>query len=404
MRINFFVENYIAGGVERYYGDLISGLPARDFTVRLFVNPINGLSERLKMLIQRPIDWVPYQCLTNTKLDYELFKSNDMRHANVLTSCVKLITRIPVGVIGQMTLRQLLRRYPADVWHIINGGYPGAEGCRAAAFAARSLGSSKVIMSMLSYPFPRKTPLDAILDRQMVRTLDCIAPNSAFAGQGMTTLRGFPPNRVHPILSGTPPPSNEPEAGHRMRAELGLPESSILIGTVATLEPLKGHLVLLDAARQLCDEFPNVFFILSGDGIMRPQLEQYIQQHNLSQQVRLLGYRDARLLVNAFDLVAFPSLYEGLPFAIQEAMALAKPIVATNVGGIPEEIDDKVSGLLVPPHNSEALAQALRQLLRSPDRAAQMGQAAQDKYYRLFTPQHMVNAFVHLYGEVARSC
>lgn len=399
-RIDFFIENYIPGGVERYYGDLISGLPKDQFDVRLFANPISGLEDRLKSLIRRPFEWVPYRVLTNTRLDYELYKSNRSGGSSTPVLLGKLITRIPVAASCQIGVFRLLGKYPGDVLHIINGGYPGAEACRGAAMVAKRAGFRRVILSILSYPYPRRMPWDAWVDRRVMSAVDDISPNSAFAGKGMVTLRGFSENIVHPVLSGTPPPAYDPEAGCRLRTRLNLPERSLLVGTVAALEPMKGHLVLLEAVRELGDEFPDAHFIFSGDGIMRPQLEQYIAHYDLAGRVHLLGYdKDARLLNNAFDLIAFPSFYEGLPFAILEAMALGKPIVATSVGGIPEQIDNGISGLLVPPRDSHALADGLRQLIRMPHRAEQMGTAAREKYYRQFTPQQMVNAFLPLYAE-----
>jgi glycosyltransferase involved in cell wall biosynthesis len=112
----------------------------------------------------------------------------------------------------------------------------------------------------------------------------------------------------------------------------------------------------------------------------------------------LLGFTpDARALTNAFDLVAFPSFYEGMPIAILEAMALAKAIVSTNVGGIPEEIEHGLSGWLVPARNSAALADGLRRLLRDRDWAQQLGQAAHARFYQYFTLQHMQAAYQDWY-------
>ena len=253
-------------------------------------------------------------------------------------------------------------------------------------------------MSMLSYPYPRHNALDAMLDRTISRSVDGLSPNSAIAGRGLVELREFPVRLIRPIPSGTNPPSSEVAAGARLRAELGLPADSVVIGTVAALEPLKGHLVLLEAARQICAEFSQAYFVISGEGVMRPQLEAYIRDQQLRNRVYLLGFTpDARALTNAFDLVAFPSFYEGMPIAVLEAMALARPIVATNVGGIPEEIEHAVSGWLVPPRDSAALADGLCSLLRDRDLAHRLGQAAQNRFYEHFTLQHMQAAYQEWY-------
>jgi glycosyltransferase involved in cell wall biosynthesis len=397
LRLNIFIENYLPGGLERFCWDLINGLPA-EFEVTLLANPIPGVTDRVAAAIQRPIDFQLYQVDTATRLDYEWLQANRLGGSMLLRRVFKALTRWPLHMRGRAQLRSLLRRQPADVLHIINGGYPGAEGCLLAAQVARELRFPKVLMSILSYPYPRRTALDARLDRQVAQTVDLFSPNSAAAGRGLIELRGFAPDRIRPIASGTPPPPLDLTAGARLRAELGLPADSLIVGTVAALEPLKGHLVLLEAIAQIQHEFPQAYFVFSGEGVMRPQLEDFIRRHQLNNQVYLLGFtKDARAITNAFDAVAFPSFYEGMPIAILEAMALAKPIVASAVGGIPEEIEDGVSGWLTPPRDSAALAVALRRLLGDFDLARAIGAAGRERYYRLFTVQHMVDDYIKLY-------
>jgi glycosyltransferase involved in cell wall biosynthesis len=404
-RLNLCVENYWTGGLERFYFDLINGLPAEQFEITLFANPINGLGERLQSFVHRPIKWVPYHNLTTSQLDYRLLRLNPPQFGAVLAFACRNIARWPLHLSSQRTWRHLWQQYPAEVLHIVNGGYPGAQGCLTAALAARAAGCPRILMSVLSYPFPLKRQQESSLDQQILAAVDCLIPNSVAAGQGLVSLRHFPADRVTPIQGGTAAPPVDREAGQRLRQELGLPAQSLLIGTVAVLEPLKGHLVLLDAVRRLQSEFPHAHFIFVGDGRLRPQLEAYLQAHQLADRVSLLGYRkDVPQIINAFDVVAFPSLHEGLPYAIQEAMALAKPIVASRVGGIPEEIDDGRSGLLVPPGDSQALADGLRQLLRSPMQAAEMGRGAQEKYARQFTLGRMVEGFIQLYCRGERPC
>jgi glycosyltransferase involved in cell wall biosynthesis len=400
LRINFFVENYVAGGLERFYFDLINGLPIDGFDVTLLANPLEGLAERLGLFLKRPVNWVPYKNVTATTLDYRVFHAHDRRRLNRFIQAGRLIARFPLHVASRIRLRGLFERHPGDIMHIINGGYPGAQGCITAARAAQLAGFRRILMSVQSSPYPRKSRLDVLLDRQLLRAVDCLVPNSLAAGQALISLRGFPKSKISPIQTGTPPPPYSSGVGVRLRSELGLPADSILIGTVAALELLKGHLVLLEALCTIQMEFPRAHLIFLGDGIARSHIDSYIQAHHLKGRVSLLGHRDdARLLTNAFDIVVLPSLYEGLPISILEAMALAKPIVATNVGGIPEEIDHEVSGLLFPPRDSRALADALKKLLHFPTEAARMGEAAQKKYYSRFTAQHMVESFLGLYSQ-----
>jgi len=399
------VENYWIGGLERFYFDLINGLPAEEFELTLFANPIHGLAERLKERIHRPFQWIAYHNLTTTRLDYALLSRRPRRLSRALGFVCRRLTGAPLYLYSQRTLQRLWQAHPADVVHVINGGYPGGQGCRTAALAARAAGCSSVLMSILSYPQPPRSPWDGVLDQRVVKAVNSLIPNSLTAGQGLVKLRHFPADKIIPIQGGIAPPLADNEAGLRLHQELGLPADSLLVGTVAVLEPIKGHLVLLDAVRQLQPEFPKAHFVFVGEGQLRPQLEVYLRAHQLDGSVSLLGHRpDVPEIVNAFDIFAFPSRHEGLPYAIQEAMALSKPIVASRVGGIPEEIDDGKSGLLVPPGDSGALADALRKLLRSAALRLEFGRAAQEKFRRQFTLQHMLDAFIQLYTQENSPC
>jgi len=400
MHLNIFVENYVAGGLEKFYFDLIDGLIGTGFKITLLTNHLEGLEDRIRDFIDSSVQWIPYKNVTSTTLDYQIWKVHRVNYRRGASLVGSVIARLPLHFASHVRLRSLFRGHPADIVHIINGGYPGAQGCITAASAARSAGIRYRIMSVQSCPFPRKNAFDKIMDRQLARDLNILVPNSRAAGQGLRLLRGFPESKIFPIQSGTPAPRFDPDAGVQMRAEIGLPAKSVMIGVVAALEPMKGHLVILKALREIKAEFPQLHLIFVGEGVMRRQIEEFISHNDLEGRVTLLGHRnDARRLTNAFDIVALPSFLEGLPIAILEAMALGKPIVATNVGGIPEEIDHEISGLLVPPCDSLALADSLRQLLRSPVYAEQLGLAAREKYHRQFTSKQMVGSFIKLYNQ-----
>jgi len=401
MNVNLVVENYIPGGLERFVFDLINGLDSERYQVNLLCNSIPGLDERLKWNVHRPLNFLPYSNLTTARLGACLTASRRTRWQTALMRAIRFSAWWPLLASSILNMRRLLQTCLPGVVHIINGGYPGAQGCLAAAIAAQRLKCPRIILSVQSYPFPRRFWFDKLVDRWIAQAVNVIVPNSLTAGQALINLRGFPAYKVSTIQTGTLPPPYDPAASAQLRAELNLPRDSILVGTVAALEPMKGHRVLLEAIQHIHPEFPQVKFVFLGEGTARAALEAYIRTHALESVVRLAGHRhDAQRLTNAFDLIAFPSLYEGLPIAILEAMALAKPIVATAVGGIPEEIDHGRSGLLVAPGDSQALADGLRQLLQSPARTAQMGRAAQGKYYRQFTLEHMVEAFTGLYAQV----
>jgi glycosyltransferase involved in cell wall biosynthesis len=150
------------------------------------------------------------------------------------------------------------------------------------------------------------------------------------------------------------------------------------VGTVANLKAHKGYEHLLDAAVLVRREVPDTRFVLVGQGLLEDELRSRAHRMGLDGNVIFTGYReDAVSLAAAFDVFAMASLHEGLSIALIEAMALGKPSVVTNVGGLPEVVEDGVQGFVVPPADPLALAQAILTLLRDPELRRRMGEEAQ---------------------------
>ncbi|WNZ44002.1 glycosyltransferase family 4 protein [Leptolyngbya boryana CZ1] len=163
----------------------------------------------------------------------------------------------------------------------------------------------------------------------------------------------------------------------RIRVELGLAEDAQIALTVGRLADQKGYDVLIPAIRTISQTFPNVKFVWVGEGERRQALLEQLRQYQVADRVLFLGYRsDVPDLLHASDLFVFPTRFEGQPFALIEAMAQGLPIVTTNVSGIPEMIQNKVHGLLVPPNDSEQLQVALQWALSHPSEMQSMAQNA----------------------------
>ncbi len=172
----------------------------------------------------------------------------------------------------------------------------------------------------------------------------------------------------------------------RLRAillkELNLNASARLVGMVARLQPVKGHRYFIEAAGRIASAEPDAHFVLAGDGALRQEIETQAAQLGLTGRLHLLGDRaDASRLAAGFDVAVLSSLHEGLPNTVMEAMAAGVPVVATAVGGTTELIADGETGFLVPPADSEALAQRILCVLRNPAWSARM--AAQGREHVL---------------------
>jgi glycosyltransferase involved in cell wall biosynthesis len=193
------------------------------------------------------------------------------------------------------------------------------------------------------------------------------------------------------------------DARNVVRRSLGFTEADSVLIMVARFHPGKGHRVLLEAMRQLLQLYPKLKLVCLGEGEGEPEVRALCEGYGLRDCVRLVGYQqNVPAWLSAGDINVLPSFYEGFPLTTLEAMASGMPTVATNVGGIPEAIEDGVSGLLVPPGDSPRLAEALSLLLRDPGRRVRMGQAARARLLQGFDLEQQVRSTEKMYAELCR--
>jgi glycosyltransferase involved in cell wall biosynthesis len=176
------------------------------------------------------------------------------------------------------------------------------------------------------------------------------------------------------------------------------PAGMRVVGTVGHLAGHKGHRYLLEATKYLLDLEPQVGVVIVGDGKLRPALEAQAVALGIAERVCFTGFRrDVLAIMQQFEVFVFSSYLEGLGTAILDAMALRKPVVATHAGGIPEVVQDGVTGRLVPPREPYALAQAVSQLLHHPEQGRRFGDTGRQRVEQYFTAQHMATQTLHLY-------
>jgi L-malate glycosyltransferase len=184
-----------------------------------------------------------------------------------------------------------------------------------------------------------------------------------------------------------------------IRKECGVGEGPVLL-MVARLASEKGHRFLIQALPGLLAEWPSLVCLFVGEGEYREALADLARKNGVDRSCRFVGARND--LVDwyaAADVVVLPSLSEGFPFVLLEALAMSCPVVATNVNGVPEIIRDNCTGVLVPPRNPKALEAALRTLLRDPYLAARLGRAGQQAVAVRFTAEKMVQNTVKVIEE-----
>ncbi len=184
------------------------------------------------------------------------------------------------------------------------------------------------------------------------------------------------------------------------RARLGLPQEGSVIGVVGRLAPVKDHRTFLEAAVRVAAERPDTTVVVAGDGELRDSLEARARSM-LGDRVRFLGWvQDLPALYGAIDVVALTSRSEGTPVALIEAAASGTPVVATGVGGVPEVVRDRRTGLLVPPGDPVAVAAQLLTLLEDPEGARRMGEEGADWVRDRFSQERLADDLTGLYGEL----
>ena len=186
---------------------------------------------------------------------------------------------------------------------------------------------------------------------------------------------------------------------------LGIPDKSLVVGTAGRLEPVKGPEYLIEAAKNVLSKYPQAYFIFAGDGPLRQKLENRAHELGIKNNTLFLGWRrDVTKVISIYDIFAFPSLNEGMGRVLVEAMALGKPIVASDAGGIPDLVTHGINGFLVPPKNPEQLAVYIQILLCDKERRAKMGAEGKARAAK-FGKDIMVESIEKLYDALsAKTC
>jgi len=180
--------------------------------------------------------------------------------------------------------------------------------------------------------------------------------------------------------------------------EFSFDEECRIIGNIARLSPQKGQNYLIKAASVVIEQFKSVKFFFVGEGELESELKTKVQEKGLENYFIFTGHRiDIPRLLNAFEMLVIPSLFEGLCFAVIEASAIGVPVIASAVGGMRRSVIDGKTGLLIPPGDSQALAKAILWMLGHPQEAKEMGLRGRKYFEELFTQDKMVKKTAELY-------
>jgi glycosyltransferase involved in cell wall biosynthesis len=231
-----------------------------------------------------------------------------------------------------------------------------------------------------------------------MQKIDRVVAVSEDIRQRVIRERRLSPDKVMTIHYGVDLEKFAPEDQMLTRADIGVSDDHLVLGTVARFDHPKGHKYLIDAAPEIVRQFPNVRFVFVGDGPLRSDVEQQINRLELNDYFILLGFRrDVKQLLGLFNLFILPSVSEGLPNAVLEAMACSNPVVATAVNGVVEVVEEGKTGYLVPPQNSARMTEAVIKMLASPQNMKEMGKKGRERVANHFSVEQQIDKFEELY-------
>ncbi|HEU4685897.1 MAG TPA: glycosyltransferase [Nitrospira sp.] len=372
IRLLKFLAYLAIGGTERQILNLAAGLDRRRFSVEL------GCFGHLR-------DQVAVDLSHTRVLEYKIGKLYGVR---ALTQVLRLA--------GHM------RRQHIDIVHAYNFY------ANVFAVPAARLAGVPVVLASIRDTGEYWTPRQRTVNRLVCRLADRVIVNADAIKTGLIA-EGYDPERLVVIHNGIhcPEPVSNPDAAV-LRREWNFPPNAPLVGVVARIAPQKGLEYFLRAVPAISSRVPDARFVIVGDNCVnreyRDGVEHFSRRLGLEHLVRFTGFRlDVPRLLPCLAVSVLPSISgEGLSNSLLESMAAGVPVVATTVGGNPEVVLDGVTGLLVPSHDPDALANAVCRVLQDPGLAAAFGHAARRRVLERFANDRMIRDTERLYHELLR--
>ena len=330
----------------------------------------------------------------------------------IIMACLRLIFNIPLMVYEVITLYLLFRKIKPDLLHINNGGYPSARSALAAAIAGKlaAVPNTLMVVNNMAVDYGHYSRwFDYPIDYLVIKSVDLFVTGSKAAAAQLQSVLALPAHKITSLHNGIPTRLGA-ENLQETRTRLGLKRfDGVIFGVVALLIPRKGHQVLLDAiliiSRQLNDYSKSFKILIEGHGPLHDELVSFVDTNALNDYVKFVG--DEKNIVDfmaILDVLILPSVSdEDFPNVVLEAMALGKPVIASRLAGIPEQVSQNETGLLVTPRSAEQLALAITDLYNNEPLRKQMGVAAANKFQNFFTEEVAVENYLKLYQSLFES-
>lgn len=290
-------------------------------------------------------------------------------------------------------IRQIIRTNHIDILHC-HQYTPWVYGALAAAFT-----NTQVIFTEHGRFYPDKTSFKRRLINPLLNLLtNKITAISSATKQSLVDYEFLPKHKIKVIYNGIEPLACDQQTIAQLRHQLNISEGDLVLGTIARLDPIKNHQMMLAAFGLALKKYPNLKLVVVGDGEERQRIETTIQTMNLQDKVILTGYiTQPNNYLALFDIFLLSSFSEGTSMTLLEAMSLAKPCVVTDVGGNREVIIDNQNGLVTTNDDVTEFCEAIEMLLSNPSRLSTMASNAKKHFLNTFTHCAMFQHYQAIY-------
>ena len=401
MKTAFFTQNIKRGGLDTFILNLIADWPETDEVI-LFCNRSHPGFVALGEGLAGKAVVIPYDFWIAQDISDRL--SQEPAFFRILFRAMFWLLGFPYLV---FKTGQLFKEIDADRLMVINGGYPGGDACLAATIAwRRSAPRRRAWHNFHNLVLPYSDqPLRRLKERLVDRFVVWAAAGFVTVSRACLATREARPllmaSRGEAIYNGIAP--LVPEFRQSLTVELNLPKNSRIVLMLAVYEPRKGHAFIIQAMEQVVRRVPTAILLICGDGAAEEvdTVRRLCDSSSASRHIVLQGHRSdlTNLLAQAAVLVLPSQAQESFGYTAVEAMACACPVVVTDVGGLPEVVEDGSCGFVVQRKDESGLAEKISLLLENEELRKRMGEAGVRRYRELFSSSRMATEYFHLLAQ-----
>lgn len=378
-RLLIFTENYARGGGNRYMIDMTRAL-APNFEQVLLTSNKNGVFPEDMARLNYSVVQRNVQFITRSRIGNNL--SSLPKVAQQIIALLLFVLEPILFLINTALFVRLINKLRPTLILCCNGGYPAAQACLAMAVAGR-ISRVSVGLSIVSMPTRRRFVswmYEKVLDKLVWWSASVVVVNAKSIADALCEIRDAPIDKIRVIYNGV-------EDIQLVASQDRKQSGQFVIGCVARMDRAKGVMVLFDAFVHLTKSYPEIRLVLAGQGDATVELAHRIEMLGLQNRVEMLGHFQGEIskLLATFDVYVFPSLWEGFPYSLVEALRSACVIVATKVGGIPEAVRDGIEGILISPGSSEEIIQAIEKIMGDRSMGKLLAKNARIKFERELT-------------------